>query len=540
MFFDMLEATLTLTIAGSATKITGGNLKKFDLEFTPWGYTGSAEWWIVCTASASEDTLFAQFAGKDVIAVELSLARELPEIASDADEQPTALVLKGLVTEKGVLERSVGDVANAPVLQRRYTIRFADRGAVLWSQHRPSALYVDKTLKDLIEDNKPEGVNIDHAWAASSATHPVLSLGLGVATNDATYYDFLFWLFDKLNVGFYYDIAGDKYQIADAKPTSTAVELRRAEVESLECVFPPVRRDAQAVLNAYSDAPTKKKDITNTDGVTGVRIDYLIRSAVAADLDTRVTLETARAKQHEPEARVQLAYFPAQPFVPGMILKLASGWSTNVLQNGKSYRIVSVRLAGKAERQDPIADNLDAGNRYELDHVLHLELDSDPVVRHRPFLRPVWPFYVEGKVLSETGAADELTFQPYQDQQTSLEYYKVKIPLWQDQKVIVPYEPITHPGHFFFPLYKDERVLVALYFDKARIRAFLDWRPMGRLPTDTQGNHLLVGKKDKNQTSISHVYEDQKPVMTIKRTLQEDVQTITISEGMIRWETRDH
>ena len=540
MFFDRLEATLELTIAGSATKIAAGNIKKLEIELTPWGYSGFAEWWVVSVASASEDTLFAKFVEKDIMSVQLSVARAFVEIGESVAEKPIPLVLKGLVVERRVVERAFAGVAGSPILHRRYTIRFGDRGAVLWAQHRPNALYVDKTLKDLIEANKPDGVNIEHAWAASSAIHPVLSLGLGEAKNDATYYDFLFWLFDKVNVGFSYDPATDKYKIADAKPTGTAVALRRAEVETLECVFPPLRRDSVTVLNAFSDAATKKKDLTNPVSATGVRTDYMIRSSIAADLDTRATLETARAQQHEPEARVELGRFPALPFVPGMIVELGPEWSPNLYQNGKKYRIVSARIAAEAERQQATADDLDATNRYKLDYALHLELDTDPVVRHPPFRRPVWPFYVEGKVLSEVGAETELTFQPYQDQKTSLEYYKVKIPLWEDQKVIVPYEPLADPGQFFFPLYKDERVLVGLYFDSARIRACLDWRPGGRLPTDSQGNHLLLGKKDKNQTSITHVYEDQKPVMTIKRTLEEDVQTLTISEGTIRWETRDH
>jgi hypothetical protein len=540
----MLETTLELTIAGSTTKIVAGDLKKFDLELTPWGYSGFAEWWIVNLDSASEDKLFDKFIGKDIISVKLSVARAFKEIAEAAEETPTPLVLKGLVVERTVFERAFANAKGNPILHRRYTIRFGDRGAVLWTQHRPTALYVDKTLKDLIEANKPDGVTIEHAWQASSPTHPVLSLGLGLttndATNDATYYDYLFWLFDTLNVGFFYDPATDKYKIADAKPTSAAVKLRFMEVESVECVFPPLHRNSVTVLNAYSEAATKKKDLPNADGVTGVRVDHLIRSPIAADLDTRATLETARAKQREIEATVDLRQFPAQPFVPGMIVELGPEWSTNLYQHGKKYRIVSVRLAAQAASQEATDNTLDATNRYELDHELQLELDSDPIPRLAPFRRPVWPFYVEGKVLSEVGAAAELTFQPYKDQQTSLDHYKVKIPLWLDQKVIVPYEPLNDPAHFFFPLIKDERVLVALYFDKARIRACLDWRPSGRLPTETQGNHLLLGKKDKNWTSISHVYVDQKPVMTIKRTLEADTQTLTISEGKIRWETRDH
>ena len=62
----------------------------------------------------------------------------------------------------------------------------------------------------------------------------------------------------------------------------------------------------------------------------------------------------------------------------------------------------------------------------------------------------------------------------------------------------------------------------------------------GALPLDSQGNNILMGKKDKNQTTINHVYTDQKPVLTIMRTLDTDTQTLTISEGMIKWVTKDH
>ena len=60
--------------------------------------------------------------------------------------------------EKRVLERAFHEVEGKPVLHRRYSIRFADRGYVLWRQHRPTVLYVNKTYKDLIEGNRPTDV----------------------------------------------------------------------------------------------------------------------------------------------------------------------------------------------------------------------------------------------------------------------------------------------------------------------------------------------------------------------------------------------
>src|SRR6185436_5225713 len=115
----------------------------------------------------------------------------------------------------------------------------------------------------------------------------------------------------------------------------------------------------------------------------------------------------------------------------------------------------TARFEAKAQKQDAADDDGDKTNGYQMKYELDVELDSDPIPRLRHFVRPVWPFYVEGKVLSETGAEKELTFQPYQDSQTSLYYYKVKIPLWDDIKVIVPFEPLLQPAHYFFPMVKD-------------------------------------------------------------------------------------
>ena len=404
----------------------------------------------------------------------------------------------------------------------------------------PGSLYVDKTIKDLIADNLPNGVTVDHNWAAATIQHPVLSLGLGAAANDASFYDFLFWLLDRQYAGLYYDVAKDAYSICDAKPTGTPFKLLPALVASLEAVFPEVRRQAWAVLNSYTDAALAKKDIPNSNGVTGVRTDFMIRSPIASDLTDRTTLETTRACQPNPEANVELASFPATPLVPSMAITLDSTWSNNVYQFGSPYRVLRATLKAKAVDQEATANADDTSARYELDYTLRLELGSDTYQRYPEYRVPVWPFYVEGKVLSEVGTPTGCTFQPYTDAQTSIDYHKVKIPLWGDIKVIVAFEPTFFSGHFFFPLYKDQRVLIALEFDSARIRSFLDWRPGGRLPTDSQGNHILVGKEDnKNQTSIRHVYVDAKPQFIIERIMGSDHQSIKIDEGGIHMVTRN-
>src|SRR5262249_55299655 len=157
-------------------------------------------------------------------------------------------------------------------------------------------------------------------------------------------------------------------------------------------------------------------------------------------------------------------------------------------------------------------------------------------------------------VVSETGddgdeeqeKPPEETYQIYTDSTTSLDQYKVAIPLFPTKSegegeegggaggggaggggggeegesdpgksVVIPFLPTTFPGHFYCPAYKKERVLVALSFRSAEIVQYLDWRAGARLPADGQGDHLLLGKKDKDQTSLSHTYVDAKPVVTL-------------------------
>ncbi|WP_437720385.1 hypothetical protein [Sorangium sp. So ce861] len=536
MFVDRLTATLTLTIGGQAFSIPAGDLKRLELDLAPHGFSGSAEFWLVSVAAEAEDELFARFVARDAIEISLTVARTFDEV----EEEASPLTLKGLVTEKSAVERAFSDVAGEPVLQRRYGVRFADRAAALWREHRPTALYVDKTFKELVAANTPAGVTVECPWPAASTKRPVLSLGLGADGNDASFYDFLFWLLHRENAALTYDAAADKYALVAEKPSDGDVEeLRRDAVASIEAYFPPVRRDAVSVLNAFTDAAVRKKAVTNDDAAEGVRTDMLIRSPVASHLDSREATEKARAKQRMPEARVALRAFPTTPLLPSMKVALGEGFSERLYQHGKTYRVVSARVAAEAVSQEPTDDNGEEDNAYRVTYELALELAEDPVFRYPEFRRPVWPFTVEGKVLSETGDEAQGTYQAYQEDGTSLDVYKVKVPLWDDQKVIVPFEPYFMSGHFYFPAYRDARVLLELEFDRARICAFLDWRPGARLPQGTQGNHLLLGKGAQDQTSIRHDYADAKPRLTIQRTMDKDLQVITISEGTIRLETQE-
>ena len=113
------------------------------------------------------------------------------------------------------------------------------------------------------------------------------------------------------------------------------------------------------------------------------------------------------------------------------------------------------------------------------------------------------------------------------------------MPLWGDQIITVPFEPNLLPGHFYFPAFKGERVLVALGLEHFTLERFLDWRADARLPADAQGVHLLVGKTPESNTSMKHYYEEGNPLFLLKRTHEKDTITLKLREGGLLLEVKE-
>ncbi|NQY38438.1 MAG: hypothetical protein HRT37_26610 [Alteromonadaceae bacterium] len=67
----------------------------------------------------------------------------------------------------------------------------------------------------------------------------------------------------------------------------------------------------------------------------------------------------------------------------------------------------------------------------------------------------------------------------------------------------------------------------------------LDWGKGVFLEQDTQGNHLLFGKNNTDETSLRHSYEDKKPVFSIKRTKEKDTELVRLEEGKIILQTKE-
>ncbi|MFB1482666.1 hypothetical protein [Corallococcus sp. RDP092CA] len=546
-FADRLDLGLTLTLGGTAHAIPPSDVLAFELDLHGWGHEGRVEFRVLDETAHGgqlQDLVLADFLKPDLAEVSL----ELKAVHSDTATQPafTSLKVKGLVQEKALTEEAVARARGAGITYRHYTVRFVDPARLLWTQHHPCVLYTQKTLQDVLDAHKGDKIALANDWAAQlDATLPLIFLGLAPESG-ASFYDFVVWFVHTRDGVLAYDYTAQGYQLRAAKDASpTPLTLRAADVDRVSVVFPEVARHDVAILNAAAESP-KNQAITNAQAVTGVRQDVLLRTDIEDDVQARVTLETARLKVRGLEVELDWNRFPAVAFAPGALVKLpaTAGWTAAGVPSTEDFRVRRMSLRaeplpveagdgegtpdgpGEAPTRRPKPES-----RFLITFTTRLEKKAELHVDLPPFTAPVYPRFVEGLIVSEVGEQEDETWQAYTDDATSLDSYKIKLPLFANQIIQVPFNANLLPGHFYFPAYKGARVLVALDFLRAWLKRHLDWRAGARLPSDGQGVHLLVGKTTTSGTSMRHFYEDNKPLWRLQRTNESDTEKIELKEG---------
>ena len=529
MFEDGLALTLNLGIDGTDFAIPGGAIKRFRAVCHTYGFEADVAFNISCEQVADE--LFPKFIGKDLIAARLVFRGvEYNEPVAD----PVTMTLRGLVSDKSVTEIIGEQMRGMPVMARRYVIQFADPASVLWREHRPCDLQVGSTLKKLIGAHCAEGIRIDYDWDLLDEKHAILCLGLGHDDSDANFYDFVAWLTNEYHGAFELDYATGRYRLGKAKTRQKPLGALPADaVESLEVVVPETIRHETRVLNPFANR-TQQQTITQGQSVSGVRQDVLALTAIPSTFDNRTQLESARLTAAGMELSVQLSALPRQSFMPGNALTVEEGFSERLYAHGRKYRVREISLQGQAcgDSTDPSAQLEEDVATYAMQMEARLELERNPIPHLPAFRAPYYPIFVEGKVVAVGGEADDRTWFALENDQTSLHYNVVHVPLW-NKEVVVPFRPDHLPGHFFFPVYKNERVLLELHFNSGSIARYLDWAKNARLPQNTQGNQIVMGRSAQSGTIIKHVYEDAKPKLNIDRTFGADFQSVEIHEGGI-------
>ena len=534
---DSLELTLELTVAGRKFEIPGANIKSLVATIQTYGFSVQLGFWL--SEERDQDDLLPQFVRQDPITVKLEL---LPHF-KPKNENIEALNLEGFVTDKELVQELTIDNVNlkgAPVLYRHYRIEFADPAQVVWKQHYPCDLQVDCSVKDLIEENNPADVKLDFDWQEFEKIFAINTLPCLHGAGKASFYDFVLGYAETMDAVFSYDLIANRYSLSQKKKNDQAAsEMRQEEVANIRIKFPSSIRYNDRLLNAFSEQPEIKKT-SRADTLPGVMRDILIREPISSEFENAFELETQKQRSRKHVLQLQHSRFPQLSYRPGSLFTFTGGlWSDKLFTKDNKYRVISMHIVAQADKSEPDADLNMPYTVYRLDMTSILETEAEEAPNYPEFKEPLFPVQVEGRVLSEQGGEDDDSWQVYEHPQQMTDQYRVVIPTFEDRQVVVPFEPLFAPGTFYFPAYKDQRVLVELDFHRARIVRFLDWRSGGRLPMDSQGDHLLLGKNQQSNTSISHVYVDNKPQLKMKRTSSDDTEVIQLEEGNIILETRE-
>lgn len=540
---ERLKITLSVKVGGVSHAIPGGNIRALELEMTSYGVLGSISFVVQDDQSYGgkyKDEVLADFQKPDLGEVEVSVLPSHWDTSLAKTVKPVAT--KGIILEKRVIEHTyTRGFDGAVVLFRTYSVRFADAARALWTQHFPCNLLVAKAFKDALEAYKGSAITATYSWDVITAQRPMIFFHLDPARG-ASFYDLVIWFVRENNGVFSFDHANGKYSFADAKSTEgTAATLSRDEVASLMSDLPAVPRWQPRVLNSYAESP-KTEVITNAQAATSITRDVLLRTPVAGEVDARTTLEKARPLLPKREIELHFRCMPTVLVAPGSLLDISSkgGFSDELIASSEPFRVYWLSFSASALKGGPEIDYGDTAADFETSLVARLEQKSDKAVRLPVVAEPRFPGYLEGKVVSEQWEDTDITYQVYQDENTSVDQYKVKIPLFDNQVITCPFDPHQGSGNFYIPAYRDARVLVEIYFDRANVARLLDWRPGARVPMDGQGEHLLLGVSDKSNTSILHDYEDKKPVLQIKRTNEKDTAMVRIEEGKLTIQVKEN
>ncbi|QRN93332.1 hypothetical protein JRI60_29535 [Archangium violaceum] len=522
-FHEELQLELTLTIGGKSFSIPGGQVKHVSARLANHGFAASVSFW---TALEKKDApLFTAFQKPDLVQVRLAVTAVDPEL----DSPPAPLVLQGIARSRRLVADTHGSTKGTERVFRNYTLEFADPAQVLWRQHRPVELHTDISMAEIIDAHKAS-LQINQDWAVLRQKMPMLCLALGADAPGVSFYDFVLWYVDANNGVWSYDNQKNEYLLADSKPSGKVAPLDRLRVADVRVQLPPTIRHGTRVLNALANGPTTTP-IEQNQAVAGVSHDVMLRTPITAQAEQRQKLEKTRLQVRQRQLQVSFNRFPSVDVFPGAMLRLEGPhWPSAFTGRDEDQRVLELSLEAHAERDSQHDEQQNTVAGYQVLLSARLESASEALVSLPPYRTPRYPIHVEGLVHSPGGEAPDRRYLIVDDEKTSLSYFRMTVPLW-NQTVSVPAEPIHFPGHFFFPPYKNTRVLVELHFDRADLIRFLDWKEGVRTPQDGQGDQILLGWNKTSQTAFTHDFQDEKPVWRMHRTSGGDTQIIRMGEG---------
>jgi hypothetical protein len=531
---ERLHIQLVLNCGGAEHEIPGANLRALSLALRPWGGEGTVEFVVQDDQTVGgkyADELCPDFVKPGLISAELRIWAG----HSDTETKPSSKVLafSGIVCERSITEqvwpRQLGE---ASVLIRRYRIELLDPARALWKGHFPCGLHTKASLKSVIEAHKGVHLNLKYDWDALEVVVPQIFYQLS-AGGSASYYDWVVGCVAERGGYLLFEHSAPNYRLSASKPEpKDPEELRREEIAEATAQFSEVLRYCPRIRNSYAGEPRTVLG-NNPNAEEGLYSDVMLETPIAKDVDDAVAV--AKVTSPRQELRVTLAKYPSALLLPGAGVRVPAlqNGSPEILGGQRVLRVVSLSLSATNASDAPDAAYGESDAAFLASMTCVLE-DASDTFAHLPAVKsPNYPGHLEGKVVCPVGEEKDITYDYVTDEERSISAYRVRIPLFDNQEVLVPFEPATGTSNLYFPLYKDQRVRVALNLSNAWIERLLEWRSELVTPKERQGQQLIFGKSKENGTSLLHEYDGENPVLQLLRTNKKDSAVLRFEEGKL-------
>lgn len=507
-----LAYKIELSVEGNSVEIFAGNITVVDVDFNLFGFNGRAHF-----TSYGDDALDELMNAEKPIKFEIECA-----LLEKVEGLPTPLwKLSGYITEKHV-KKALNNEQGEPT--NHYLVLFADPARAIWEHHFPVDIYVDKTMKDVIDAHVTPDMSVKYDWDVLEKEHPVVAFALTSGSSapgegGASFYDFLIWYLHREGGMLLFDYSDGSYTICGEKPKAKdkAAEVFEPLVESPILHAPRLPRFGREVLEHACDklqvSPEKLFDPFQK--VT----EDLFKEEHYREFPEQVQIGT-KAEPSENLGILEVCLvglsseFHLNHMLPGALCqffgdnKQKGSWSEGADIKGKTFRIRTFELRS-LKQADFCTSGQEGqvGQPYALQLRLCLEDQEEKQIDLPPFRSPRFPFYMQGEVFSDVGTKEQSTFDI--DERVPEGQFLVKIPRVEDDgKVVVPFTPTIVSGQYYFPLCKGEKVLLAMYFQTAQFCRVLDWQPLTRLPSGVQGNQLVFASKGSEYyTWMRHEFE---------------------------------
>lgn len=520
-FTHPLALNLTLEADGQKQQIVSGNLEKVTLDLHSYGFSATVQF-----SGIKNEELYTLFNSEKPIKAELCCLKTEP-----------LLDLKGIVVDrrlKRVDEANSG--LSLPIYL--YQITFHDPLAATWNQHFPINIYVDKSMKDVIEGHKNPEISLKYDLPALETTHPIIAFSLP-HSGQISFCSFLWWYLHQQGAVLIYDYQADAYTIAGKKEGEKGEPFKIGEswITPPESYLPQIMRFSSKTIK-HTSLSLDTEDEENENGFKSVRQDTIEPSTHL--LFPEHAFEEVKSEITSSKAKVQITPrqfdgdFHIDKLLPNAFIKFFSdenAWSSDPLYKDIVFR--SRHLTLQAEKIE-VSDGHKPIQNYRLSLQATLEPKEETIIERPPFSPPIFPFSIQGTVFSDVGDKEQSTFKISETESHPQGHYLVKVPLaGEDQKLIVPFTPDLTNGQFYFPFTKGQPVLLSVYFHTAKIERILDWQPLARLPSDVQGNQIVLSSNGKDKYAIlRHEFEEgSRSVITLQQaTSDTQMQTVLLKE----------